>query len=76
MPTLRTTKEAAEFLTANGFPCRPGTLEVWRALARGPRYVKANRRVLYQEADLLAFAKARSQVVETTDSRHVSSVFA
>jgi len=65
---LLTTKEAATYLMDSGFPCRPGTLEVWRALGRGPAYVKANRRVLYHPDDLDAFARSKSQRVQTADS--------
>ena len=33
----------------------PKTLENWRTLGLGPRFIKAGRRVLYDPADLLAW---------------------
>ena len=54
-PRLLTTEEAAEYLG-----CSPGTLAVWRCLARYPLpYVKIGRRVRYDEADLLAWMESR-----------------
>lgn len=44
----------------------PGTLEVWRSLGKGPRYLKIGRRVLYETRDLDAFAASR--IVETRDT--------
>lgn len=55
------TEEAAEYLGL-----RPGTLEVWRSLGKGPRYVKLGTRVLYDADDLDTFADSR--IVETTDT--------
>ncbi|MBU1001409.1 MAG: helix-turn-helix domain-containing protein [Proteobacteria bacterium] len=43
-----------------------GTLEVWRCLGKGPRYMKIGRRVFYGLKDLESFATAN--VVETVDS--------
>lgn len=48
---------------------RPGTMEVWRSLGKGPRYVKLGARVVYEMADLDAFAASR--VVETQDTATV-----
>lgn len=45
---------------------RPGTLEIWRSLGKGPRYLKIGRRVFYEQEDIEAFAKAH--MVETEDS--------
>ena len=55
------TREAAQYLGV-----KPGTLEVWRSLGKGPRYVKLGARVVYEIADLDAFAASR--VVETRDT--------
>ena len=43
-----------------------GTLEVWRSLGKGPRYLKLGSRVVYEIEDLDSFAAAR--VVETIDT--------
>jgi hypothetical protein len=45
---------------------KPGTLEVWRSLGRGPRFLKIGRKVFYKIEDLELFANAH--VVETVDS--------
>ncbi len=63
------TPEAAKYLGL-----RPGTLEIWRSLGKGPRYLKIGRRVVYELADIDAYAKAHA--VETSESakmrgRHV-----
>ena len=47
MQGLLNTKEAAERLGLS-----PGTLEVWRCLGKGPRYIKIGRRVGYDANDL------------------------
>ena len=67
-PSLNT-PEAASYLGL-----RPGTLEIWRSLGKGPRYLKIGRRVVYELADIDAYAKAHA--VETSESaemrgRHV-----
>ena len=43
-----------------------GTMEVWRSLGKGPRYIKLGTRVVYEIADLDAFAASR--IVETVDT--------
>lgn len=48
---------------------KPGTLEVWRSLGRGPRYKKIGRKVFYDILDLELFANAH--VIETIDSREL-----
>ena len=55
MAKLLTTKQAADYLTENGFPVRPKSLEVWRCQARGPIYVKIGRRVYYRPEHLDKF---------------------
>lgn len=48
-----TTQEAAAYLRL-----KPGTLEVWRCHGRGPKFQKiGGRRVLYDFADLIEFAR-------------------
>jgi hypothetical protein len=46
--------EAAEFLRRS-----KRTLQHWRRVGEGPRYVKAGRRVLYRHQDLDEFLSAR-----------------
>ncbi|MFW5489115.1 MAG: helix-turn-helix transcriptional regulator [Desulfovibrio sp.] len=53
MQGLLTTKEAAERLGLS-----PGTLEVWRCLGKGPRYIKIGRRVGYDARDLEAYVES------------------
>ena len=48
-PLLRTS-DAAPFAGV-----APKTLENWRTLGLGPKFIKAGRRVLYDPADLLAW---------------------
>jgi hypothetical protein len=55
------TVEAAQYLGV-----KRGTLEVWRSLGKGPRYIKLGTRVVYEIHDLDAFAA--SHVVETCDT--------
>ncbi|WP_051212476.1 helix-turn-helix transcriptional regulator [Rubritepida flocculans] len=53
---LLTEHEAAELLRV-----APRSLQRWRATGDGPRFVRLGlRRVAYAEADLLAWAAARS----------------
>ena len=53
MQGLLNTKEAAEKLGLS-----PGTLEVWRCLGKGPRYIKIGRRVGYDLKDLDAYVES------------------
>lgn len=55
------TREAAQYLGI-----RPGTMEVWRSLGRGPRFCKIGARVVYNITDLDEYAQ--SCVVETIDT--------
>ena len=59
MRKLVNTIKAAEILGL-----KPNTLEIWRCHNKGPKYVKLGRRILYDPADLEAFAA--SCTVETT----------
>jgi len=66
------TEEAADFLKNNeGVPFTKGTLEVWRCLGRGPRFIRIGRRCFYEKSALEEFA--RGQVVETIDSIRVGA---
>ena len=50
---------------------KPGTLEVWRSLGRGPRFCRIGRRIFYRIEDLELFANAN--LVETSDSKELRS---
>lgn len=52
--TLLTPREAAARLRV-----APDTLAKWRCQGRGPIYTKVGGRVLYDEADLIAYITAR-----------------
>ena len=51
---------------------RPGTLEVWRSIGRGPRFKKIGRKVFYDVIDLEIFANAHT--VETIDSIEIKKL--
>jgi hypothetical protein len=53
-------KEAAQFLTAHGYRTAPATLAKLACIGGGPAFESFGRRPLYREADLLAWAQARS----------------
>lgn len=53
---------AAEYLGVS-----VSTLNSWRSMGKGPRYVRLARKVVYRLADLEQFVE--QAVVETTDSR-------
>jgi hypothetical protein len=53
-------KEAAQFLTSRGFKTAPATLAKLACLGGGPVFESFGRRPLYREADLLAWAQART----------------
>lgn len=53
---LLNTTQAAAFLQK-----KKNTLEVWRVSGRGPRFAKAGRSVLYDEADLVAWIEAQKR---------------
>lgn len=61
-------KEAAQFLTSRGFKTAPATLAKLACLGGGPTFKSWGRRPLYREADLLAWAQAR-----TTEPRQSTS---
>ena len=51
---------------------KPGTLEVWRSIGRGPRFKKIGRKVFYDVIDLEKFANAFT--VETNDSVEIQKL--
>lgn len=51
--------EAAEFLTANGYPVAKTTLQKYATVGGGPTYRKFGRRVVYQPEHLLSWAESR-----------------
>jgi hypothetical protein len=53
-------KEAAQFLTDRGYKTAPATLAKWACIGGGPTFESFGRRPLYREADLLAWAQART----------------
>jgi hypothetical protein len=61
-------KEAAQFLTSHGYRTAPATLAKLACLGGGPVFRSFGRKPLYQAADLLAWAEAR-----TTPPRHSTS---
>lgn len=60
------TKQAAQHFEGRGTPYTPGTLEVWRCLGKGPRFLRIGRRVFYEASALDEFVMG--QIVETVDS--------
>lgn len=56
-PRLLDTAAAAAYLSME-----PGTLENWRYLGKGPRWVKVGRTVRYDRPDLDAWIDAMKQV--------------
>lgn len=57
--TFLTRPEAAEYLTRRGFPVAKATLQKYATVGGGPLYRRFGARVLYQPADLDAWAKAK-----------------
>jgi hypothetical protein len=53
-------KEAAQFLTSRGYRTAAATLAKLACIGGGPTFESFGRRPLYREADLLAWAQARS----------------
>lgn len=54
MPNLLTTTEVADLARTS-----PETVRYWRHIGKGPRSFKLGRRVLYDEADVLAWIEAQ-----------------
>jgi hypothetical protein len=53
-------KEAAQFLTDRGYRTAPATLAKLACLGGGPPFHSFGRKPLYREADLIAWAEART----------------
>jgi hypothetical protein len=53
-------KQAATFLTECGYRTAPATLAKLASIGGGPSFESFGRRPLYREADLLAWAQART----------------
>jgi len=58
-PRLRR-RQAADFLSAHGFRTAPETLAKVACIGGGPMFESFGRKPLYREADLLAWARART----------------
>lgn len=66
LPVLRTTCEAAAILGL-----RPGTLEQWRWLGKGPRHVKVGGLVRYSDTALREYIEAQTRASSAT--QHAST---
>jgi lysozyme family protein len=53
-------RQAAAFLTARGYRTAPATLAKLACIGGGPTFESFGRKPLYREAELLAWAKART----------------
>jgi hypothetical protein len=53
-------RQAAAFLTERGYRTAPATLPKLACIGGGPVFESFGRRPLYREADLLAWAQART----------------
>jgi hypothetical protein len=53
-------RQAAAFLTARGYRTAPATLAKLACIGGGPTFESFGRKPLYREADLLAWAKAKT----------------
>jgi hypothetical protein len=53
-------RQAAAFLTARGYRTAPATLAKLACIGGGPPFESFGRKPLYREADLLAWAKAKT----------------
>ena len=53
------TRQAAQFLTEQGFKTAPATLVTKRTRGGGPRFRHFGPRVVYEAPDLLEWARAR-----------------
>jgi hypothetical protein len=53
-------KQAAQFLTERGYTTAPATLAKLACIGGGPVFQSFGRKPLYREADLLAWAQAKT----------------
>lgn len=72
--TLLTRKQAADALTARGYPTSDRTLSTKATRGGGPPFRKFGPRALYRWADLLAWAEGRLSLprrsTSEADARH------
>lgn len=61
--TLLTTNDAAARICLSA-----RTLEKWRITGEGPNYIKAGKRVLYRQSDLLAWLESRRRRSTSDDA--------
>lgn len=65
-----TTKQAADYLSANGVRRTSGSLEVLRVTGGGPKFRKDGRRVVYDFLSLDEYITARLSPPLTSTSDH------
>ncbi len=65
-PKYLSRKEAAAFLSQEGFPTAMATLEKLASIGGGPAFRKFGRRVIYDPTDLLAWAEGRARKMTST----------
>jgi len=53
-------REAAEFLTSEGYPIKASTLAKLASIGGGPVFRKFGSRPIYEQTDLLEWAKSRA----------------
>lgn len=61
-------RDAAEFLTSQGFPIAASTLAKFASVGGGPIFESFGRVPLYRHEDLLSWARARSSGPKTSSS--------
>jgi len=65
-----TTQQASKYLIEKGIKAKPGSMQVWRCLGKGPRYRRVGGphrgMIYYTKQDLDKFAAG--EAVETIDS--------
>lgn len=64
------TRQAAALLTELGFRTAPATLNKLRCVGGGPAFERFGSRPVYQEADLLAWARQRTTGKRRSTSEH------
>ena len=65
-PKYLSRKEAATYLSQEGFPTAMATLEKLASIGGGPAFRKFGRRVIYDPADLLVWAESRARKMTST----------
>lgn len=74
MRNILTRREAAAFLSENGWPCSVKTLETYASRGgQAPPYRKCGRRVIYFEHELQAWLDARIRGPFTSTSNYRST---